>query len=387
MKNKIVNASSLKKLNRDKVLNCIRNGISFRADIARMTSLTRASITNIVDELIEEGLVIEAGSRIADSGKKVILLKLNTKSKYALGIMISENIISISVVDLYNNAKDYERIKISKNSSYTENLLLIDQTIDTFINKYGKKNILGIGVLSPGPIDEINGIILNPPNLTNWHNAEIAKHLEEKYNLKVFLDKEINGIALLEKQKGAATNIDTFIEILLDDGIGSSILVDNILYRGLGYASEFGHTSINPLDGITCNCGNKGCIELYCSSQSLLKNYNDNGFRFDSWDSFVKAILDNDQKVLKYLDNQIELLSFALINFLNIINIDTIILNGKILTFGSLFAKKLEDKLQNKTLAQNTFHPKIILSTLRDIDITAPGIIVLEKYFDGSLLD
>ncbi len=148
----------------------------------------------------------------------------------------------------------------------------IEKTIKSVIQKAGARNrdIIRIGVGSPGPLSIDKGIIFENSNLS-WQNVPIVALLEEKLDIEVRLENDANAAVLGEKYFGAGKNASNLIYVTISTGIGGGIIVNNRLLHGeSGNAAEIGHMSLKP-DGPLCGCGNYGCFETLASGKAIAR--------------------------------------------------------------------------------------------------------------------
>ncbi|MBQ7838901.1 MAG: ROK family transcriptional regulator [Lachnospiraceae bacterium] len=332
------NAAIMRKRNEKTILSLINARPVSRAEIAKLTGLTRAAVTIIIDELISKGYILEEPTMQATVGRQPVMLSFNGKDIYSVGINIMRNTFCVGISDLNGNVLLEESYPILPPKGFFG---VIREIIENQIAKTGidREKIYGIGVVSPGPVDAKAQKILNPPNFNVWHNVSVADEMK-KLGYEVFLANVSNASALAEMYFGPAKGINNFMTILVDEGIGSGIVLNNQLFGGI---SELGHTSI-CYDGVLCECGNRGCLEKYAAIPMILK-----GTGFHSW----KEVIDSDNTAL--IEKEAEYLSTAITSANNLFDLDMVILSGdlryhpaKINALISAFVNRR--RLQNKAL-------------------------------------
>ncbi len=381
------NASRMKDKNKFIVLNYIRQGGLSRADISRLTGLTRASITYIVDSLVEDGLVVETGFNQPKIGKRSVLLSINPSASYVIGVSIQRGSLRLTVLGL--STKIYEdRIIYDETDSLKESLEIINQLITLFLKKYGKK-IIGIGVTSPGPVDSKKGLILNPTRLNKWHYFDICNYLEQRYKIPCYLNKDINSYACLEKTFNSELADKSFIEIMSERGIGSAIVMDGEMFVGNGFGCELGHISID-INGRLCECGHHGCLEKYASIICLLSECKEEGIGdFSSWEEVIDTLYTSDAEkkaqAVKVVNRMVLYLGSGLVAFQNLLNINNIVFSGHFAYRPTLFFNQLDNYISTRMLCRNNQSINIYASKVKDIEAKAAGNVILEKYFNGEL--
>lgn len=134
-----------------------------------------------------------------------------------------------------------------------------------------ERDISGVGIGSPGPLDAFNGLVVSPTNFPTWGTVPIVEILTDAFDAPSALDNDVNVVANGECWLGAGRETDNFLCITLGTGVGGGAVVEGKLLHGFdGNAAEIGHISIN-YDGPPCNCGSKGCLELYCSATAIVR--------------------------------------------------------------------------------------------------------------------
>lgn len=239
-----------------------------RASISKELGLTKATISAIVQDLMNKNLVIEIGSDDTSLGRKPILLSFNKKAGHALCIDLGVETISALITDLSAEDCVLKQIKTpSKPQMIVPTLVdLIDSIQKKLPNStYG---LIGITIGIHGVTSD-NTIKFAP--YYELSQLDIANRLEQQIGIPVYLENEANLSVLGEKT--FMFDYPNIANISVHSGIGIGLIINNELYTGYnGYAGEFGH-SIVEIDGRPCPCGNHGCLEQYVSERVLLKQF------------------------------------------------------------------------------------------------------------------
>ncbi len=147
----------------------------------------------------------------------------------------------------------------------------IVQSIHEVLPAANGNQISGIGIASPGLIQNPGGIVKSPPNMKNWDVIPLADEIAKVFNARVDVDNDANVAAVAEAKFGAGKNFPNFLFIIWGTGVGGGIIMNNQIYRGpSGGAGEIGHISIDH-NGLLCNCGTRGCVEAYIGQKYLSK--------------------------------------------------------------------------------------------------------------------
>lgn len=347
---KIGSFSLIKEINTSAILNIIRkNKIISRAQIASITGLTPATVTNITSKLLDINLISESRLGISSGGRKPVLLEINSQ-EYNVGcIIIGRHKTSVAVYDLAGNLIISEEVSI-KNMNAEDSLLKLSSKFLEFKNNIPKR-ILGIGVSCEGLIDQKNGICVFSANL-NWDNVNIKGFLEEKTELPVFVDNDVKVIALGEKWFGDAQDTDDFILFYTGYGIGISVMTNGEIFRGSqNYSGELGHTIIDA-EGPVCTCGNKGCLQSLASGSALLRELFSKGLIKDDEPSINEIIelSKTNKEIEEILNKHAYYIGIGAANAINVFNPSELILNGYVSHLSEKSKKILEDTINNRCL-------------------------------------
>ncbi len=240
-----------------------------RIDLSKATGLTKMTVTNIISEFIQQGLVAESEEEQTEvCGRNPILLEISEKAPRVIGLLIFRDRIEAVLCTLSMEMLAAESIHFD---SLTEEQLYVYcfSVIDRLLEK--EKNILGIGVAAIGPVDIWKGVILNPPRFYGIQNVPILEKLKKRYAFPIFFDHDNNSAALAERLFGIGKNVQDFLFLGISNGIGSGIVSGGEIYHShRGIPPEIGHISIDRR-GPLCVCGNRGCLELYANTDIVLK--------------------------------------------------------------------------------------------------------------------
>ncbi len=245
-----------------------------RAQLAGITGLNKSTVSSLVDELIERGLVHETGSNTGGTGRPATLLEINPQAGCIIGVELGVDFVSVAVTDILGNIL-WRRREDANPSDDQEKM--INQTLQIVKDAMAagkRKNykFLGLGLSTPGTVDVNKGLLIFAPNL-HWHNVPFVKIFSEQTKLKVFVENDANAAAIAEHLFGTARQSQDFLFVFAGVGIGGGLFLNGKLYRGRnGYAGEIGHFPImsEPSQNV-CHCGNRGCWETYANQYSIIQ--------------------------------------------------------------------------------------------------------------------
>lgn len=245
-----------------------------RKELATLTRLTPATITNLVRELIRDGFLLEGERGESRSGPRPIFLELNPAWGYVVGVELTATDIFCVLTDfrarvLFRSQVGYE---MELGRATVLNLLVQVVTEAMTASAVDIGRIRGIGIVSAGPFSRERGEMIAPPNFPGWGRTPIKRFVEERVGLPVWFDKETQAAAFGEYWFGQAEQARVLFACnVFRVGIGGGILLDGKAYRGhRENAANIGHTKV-VLQGERCTCGEQGCLETVADGRAAVR--------------------------------------------------------------------------------------------------------------------
>lgn len=395
------NFSSIGARNRRLVLKMIAiAGPISRTELSAKIGLTKTALGNIVSDLIENNLVREMEG--ADScetvslGRNPILLEISPNSPCIMGILVKRHYLAGIISDLSG--------RILKSASFhcadaIDSSVLMRQIMDIYqkLAVGMDREISTIGISCIGPIDEIKGRLLNPPDFYGIHDVDICAILQEKTGIPCYIINDANAGALAEKIYGAEKYTQSFIYLHIMNGIGAGYILNSKLYHGeIGQSGEIGHSTINCA-GPVCGCGNIGCLELYANIHNMnlkLRETRDvfgvktSIFPYDRQYDFGEILYGasaGDLCAISALNEFCTYLSFALVNTIKFLNVNDIVVgyDGE----GKCVLEKVLDQCVRQRISFTSDHDLLIRHSSFGGDAPLYGAIALvaDMVFEGSI--
>jgi N-acetylglucosamine repressor len=381
-----------KQHNRDLVLKTIFEHKSIsRAEIARLTKLTRATVSDMVTSLMEEGLVEEVGYGESIGGKAPILLSLVGDSRYLIGLNLAQDKFIGSVVNLRGEIKETVEIPVA-DSDGEQALGFVYQILDQLTRK-GWNPLVGIGIGTPGLVNTQDGIVLNAVNL-DWQDLPLGHLLETRYHLPVSVLNDSQATAIGEFVYGTGHPSESnLIVVTIKHGIGAGILIDGRLFQGDGGgAGEIGHVVVQE-NGSLCRCGKYGCLETVASVRAILQRtsalapeYSDSVLAKNSQDITLSAIeaacQANDPLAQRVVTEAGRYLGISLANLISVLNIQKIVLTGDMACFGELWLQSVREAMAQAALARMAQDTQLEMGALefKACILGASAFMLLENY-------
>ncbi len=251
------------------VLRALANlGPISRADIARRTRLTRTTVSDVVTQLSDAGLVREVGRGPSSGGKAPILLQIPRDARQIVGVHVGDGHVRGAIVNLAGDVSHRERIDLEARDGAAA-LRDLETLIDRLVG-HARDVPLGIGIGTPGIVDTATGMVRWAVHL-DWRDMHLGPRLRARTGLPVYVANDSQAAALAEWTFGGHITARAMVAVRVGMGIGAGIVIDDRLYQGDGAgAGEIGHTTV-AANGIRCRCGRTGCLETVASVPATLE--------------------------------------------------------------------------------------------------------------------
>jgi len=320
-----------------------------RHEIAKMTHLTRTSISTIINDLIDIGLVKEHSKSEAskNGGRKAILLKLE-KNKFAtIGLDIRREKIIGTLINFKGDIIQFDSQEFPEEPSKEFVWNTINNMIISFLNNKGKIPVIGIGVGIIGPLDLKEGKLLNLLNFDALKYTPFKQILEDKFNLPVIVQTGAGAGALGEYfwQKIKSNRYLAFIEI--DYGLGMALVANGeIAQHGTGSAGEIGHITIS-YDGPLCECGRRGCLDFFASGKSLFNKVSKD--KYSNLGDIVFAAENGNNNIQKILIDAGYMLGYGIMDIQNLLMPERIVIGSSHENLNKWYLKGIEKHLDDNS--------------------------------------
>ncbi|MDA8315681.1 MAG: ROK family protein [Actinomycetota bacterium] len=357
------------------------NGPSNRVALVQLTGLSSAGVTNVVADLLAEGLVVEAGTEESDGGRPRARLEPNPRIAI-IGVDVGETSICIEAFDLQMRVVGKVPLAVHpRDMTAREVIEVVTSGVRALIDspELVDRFVLGVGVGVPGVVEQgPEGV--HAPGL-GWQNVSLGPALERAVKLPVLVDNGATTLGQAEMWFGAGRGASHAIVATLAFGVGAAIFANGTLYRGAASsAGEWGHTCI-VVGGRRCRCGARGCLEAYVGAEALLAQWRERNPRIklprhydaEQWIKKLVASVDSDPTAAELLHETATYLGVAAANLVNLFNPERIIIGGWLgIRVGKLLLEDIRTTLAEQALAYPAMRVELELGTLGN-DATALG--------------
>ncbi len=312
-----------------------------------LSGLSQVTVIKITNNLIDRHLILENEYAESTGGRRAGLLEIHPEGGFAVGLIPQPSSLTAVILNLNSDPVYSKQWDITFSDNYPQAIDLIAQCVEELFCDSGipKEKIIGVGLGMSGLIDAERGCCIDSW-MMNWQNVEISRPLEERLGVPVFLDNDVNCLAIYEKLFGQGQPYQHFLVVAIGRGVGLGIVVNGDLYRGaFGGAGEFGHTAVTT-EGRLCECGNHGCLETYISESGIVKNYLEyvhsttfsleKGIQEPTVFEVVERARNGDEAAVAAFQRAGILLGVSLANLVNIFNPECVMLSGPAVDDGIL---------------------------------------------------
>ena len=378
------NPHTIRDINRQIVLNYVREREPIsRATIARETALQRSTISDIVEVLTGEGLVEEIGEGKSTGGRRPTLLRLRTVGAIAIGVNITPTYITVASSDLAGVVVQQESFPTDKVPERTVSRII------KIIQKFSRHDsIEGVGISVPGLVCPATGNVIFVPYF-KWRDLPIAETISQATGLPVTIDNDANAVALAELWFGRpeVREARDFIFVLVADGVGTGIIFDGQVYRGVrGAAGEFGHMIVGSNAPVLCSCGNDDCWEAFASERAASARYQrlTGAMSAPEFGTLLHRAMAGEPEAKTALTETARYLAIGISNLVVGFSPEAVIVGGAITQAWSLIEKTLTEKIE-RSVRRGVPSARILRSTLNG-DPTLMGALslVLTSKFAGT---
>lgn len=348
------NRQLIRAINRSTVLNVVKSeGPVSRTEIVRLSGLSPATVSEITADLIAEGLICEKTAGDSTGGRPPILLTLTQDAAYVVGLKLAEGHVSAAITDIEANILSTLTVPAAGMHAVERAVVTLGEVVEQVIAEASvpRERVTGVGIGLAGVIDAEGGLCRFSPIL-GWRDVPLKQLVEERIGIPVYIDNDVNTLAMAEKWFGAGQDVDDFLVVTVGRGVGLGIVVNGQFYRGTrGGGGEFGHTVLAP-DGPLCDCGKRGCLEAYVADPALVRAAQEAVARSElsgvSADELtverVTELAQAGNETLRAIFGQAgKVLGMGIANLLNILNPALVIVSGEGVRAGDLLFEPMRE--------------------------------------------
>ncbi|WP_394820960.1 ROK family protein [Pendulispora albinea] len=392
------------------VLNLVRSGAATtRPEVGRQSGLGRTVVTQRVLQLIERGLVIDDELGPSTGGRAPRRLRFRAEAGIILAVEFGATSLAAGITNLAGRLLQHREEPWDIGAGPEASLSRVEELFDAMLaadQAYAGK-LWGIGVGLPGPVEFASGKPVAPPIMPGWHSYPVRERLSTRYGVSVWVDNEVNTMALGEFRAGLGQKIRDLIYVKIGTGIGAGLISDGRLHRGAqGCAGDIGHVAIVDDSSVICRCGNVGCLEALAGGAAIARDANlaaaegkspalaalrAAGQSIDARD-VARAAESGDLACIELLTRAGQRIGEMLATLVNFYNPSLIIIGGGVAASGERLLTAIRKAVYRRSLPLATRDLQIAFSPLDDrAGLMGAGFMVTDELFSrerlGSWID
>lgn len=392
----------LRRHNRALVLELVRTrGPVSRADLTRLVCLSMPGVAELVDDLLRDGLVEEAGVGPSTGGRRPTLLRLVPKSRCAVGLSIGTRTLNAVVTDL--DASVEARLTLPSEVARGQEALKeqVEDAVGRMLEEASGKlgGVLGIGLALPAPILAHEGGAFSPPSYPGWGRLQLDEFVAHRFGVRALVDNYANAVALGEHLFGVGRGVRNMFCVVLQRGVGGAAVIDGRLYRGAnGGAGEIGDTLVDPAGPRCEECGKYGCLSAYVGRPAIARRA-ESALRLVGGremagrapdrlkaEDVVEAALRGDNLARRVLEETGEYLGVGLANVVDLFDPELVVVGGPTMRAGSILLDPATRVVRQRAKPGLAERVRIVAGRLgADAGAVGAAALVLNKLFPISV--
>ncbi len=345
-----------------------------RQEIAASTGLSLATVSTLIGELLNLGVVAETGFADSGGGRPRGLVTVNRADARLVGVDVAETYVHTELFNLGLEviATAEEEVRPSETDP-GQIVRHVVSGVRSVLSGVAAETVLGVGVSVPGQVQREGGVSVFAPNW-DWHDVPLQTLLSEHLDLPLHLDNPLKASTVAELWFGAGRSRDNVVVVTLGTGVGAGIAVGGSLYRGVtNSAGEWGHTTL-VLDGRPCHCGAHGCVETYVGAPGIMQHLREldpsspllhTDDQTATIDALAHALEVGDPIAVKTITETARYLGAAVSCLINLLNPDVVVLSGWVAArLGKPLLEEIRDVLARHTLQRPLRAVEVVPSPL-----------------------
>lgn len=335
--------------NRARIVDILRrSGSATRAELVTGTRLSRATVSSLIGELADRGLVSEYTQQpaVESQGRPPARLALNRAAGLAIAVDVGVRHVAVAVGDLSRSVLAERWVPVPYGHSADSGTHIVMQSIATTLAEAeaDRDQIVGAAISIAAPIAPDSGRFLVPGVLPGWNGPELAEQIGRTWGIPATVENDAN-LGALGESVAATPHGKDLLYVKVASRVGLGIAFGSRIYRGHdGYAGELGHVTADP-DGPTCWCGRRGCLELYAGAEGMLERLAGRGIRIDNVNDLIERAEAGDADVLTVIGDGTRRLARSLGALALVLNPSVIALGGELAGLGPLLLEPVRAEL------------------------------------------
>lgn len=342
--------------------------VTTRAEIGRVTGLSRTAVAARVAVLQAAGLVVERAEAPSTGGRPPARLEFNADAGVVLAAAIGRSRTQLGVCNLAGQVLTMADVDQEIGIGPDELMPDIAKRLEALLDESGRRHdeVMGVGLSIPGTADTERGCSLDSPTMSGWDGIALPPYLRELTRAPIRLDNDANVIVLSER-RGQRDRFDDMLLIKASTGLGAGIVAGGVLQRGaVGGAGEFGHTKVPSAAGLGCRCGDSGCLEAVAGGWALVRTMQQRGRSVGHIRDLVDLAVGGDADARSLIRDSGRHIGGVLAGAVNLLNPEALVIAGDMAKAYDIFVAGLRETVYGNATALSTRELRILPSTHGD---------------------
>ncbi len=375
----------------------LRHGTLTRAALTRLTGLSATTITNLVADLLEDGLLAELGPEVdpgrSGAGRPPVAVRLVPERRLALGVQFGIGVVNVGLVDLLGHSGPVVRVPHALDEPPSALIRRVAEAAGSLLaSETGlRERVVGVGVGASGLVDVRRGVNRIASRL-GWRDVPLGPALAGQLGMRVWVDNNARAMALAETLFGAGRDAGSLVFMYVGRGLGCGLVFDGRLFHGSTYgAGEVGHMTIVPSGGRPCHCGNTGCLETLASRDALALVAGELGIPalgggVPTADDLVAAARTGDEAARGALVEAAGHLGVGVAALVNVLNPELIVLGGLAVDAADLMLPAVLETVQKRAFPFLGSSVRIETTSLGpDVGLIGAAALALDGFYSDPL--
>lgn len=373
------------------LLHLIRSGRArTRGELGRVTGLARSTVSQRIAALKDAGLVVELGDAAPSTGgRPPSLLGFNGDAGLVLAADLGATHSRVAVSDLLADPLAETTGDVDINAGPVEVLSWLEGVFEALLAEIDRpmRDVRGVGIGLPGPVDFANGMAVNPPIMAGWHRFPVAEYCRERLGVPVYVDNDVN-IMTLGEYWAMDDDVEDVVYVKVGTGIGAGMILGGSIHRGAkGAAGDIGHVRASSDDAI-CACGNTGCLEAVAGGAALASNLRARGFDASNTRDVVRLVEEGNREAIRAVRVAGRVIGQVLASTVNLLNPALIMIGGDMAKAELQLLAGIREVVYQRSTTLSTTDLLITGSSLGDrAGITGAAAMVIEQILTPSAID
>ncbi|WP_108667865.1 ROK family transcriptional regulator [Euzebya rosea] len=374
------------------VLTLIRDGRArTRAELVRLTGLSRATVSQRVESLLGGGFVYEAGEAPSTGGRPPQTLAFNSEAGVVLVADLDVTRARLAIADLSGTllAESTGEIDIAAGPD-----TVIAWMLDGFEDLLGKAGrgsaaVRGIGIGLPGPVEYSAGRAVSPPIMPGWDGVAVPALVQKAHPVPVLVDNDVNIMALGEYWTHWRDRVDDLLFVKVGTGIGSGLVMHGRIYRGQnGAAGDMGHIRVPSPGTVVCRCGNVGCLEAVASGAALAAELRRQGVDVEAVADVVREATGGSTQAIRMIREAGRQIGEVLAGAVNLLNPGAIVVGGEVALAAAELVAGVREAVYERSTVLATHDLRVQTSELNErAGVTGAAVMIIESILMPGAVD